>query len=89
MDYKIICSAVAIALTFTAFIPYMHDIVRGHIKPHVFSWVIWGVGDRRVRRDQHPDCHLGGLKTVRHYHQNRLAVFCRHPVITAVLVSHQ
>lgn len=42
MDYKNLCSAVAIALTFTAFIPYMRDIVRGHIKPHVFSWVIWG-----------------------------------------------
>ena len=42
MSYKVILSAVAIALTLLAFLPYIRSIVQGKIKPHVFSWVIWG-----------------------------------------------
>ena len=40
--YKEILSAVAITLTFIAFLPYIRSIFQGTIKPHVFSWVIWG-----------------------------------------------
>lgn len=39
---KEILSAIAIGLTFVAFLPYIHSILRGNTKPHVFSWVIWG-----------------------------------------------
>ena len=42
MIYKEILSAVAIALTLIAFFPYIRSILQGQIKPHVFSWVIWG-----------------------------------------------
>jgi hypothetical protein len=42
MLYKKILSAVAVAITFIAFYPYISAIIRGIIKPHVFSWVIWG-----------------------------------------------
>ena len=42
MFYKELLSAVAIALTFTAFYPYVRAIIQGAIRPHVFSWVIWG-----------------------------------------------
>ena len=42
MIYKELLSAVAIALTFVAFFPYIRSIMQGQIKPHVFSWVIWG-----------------------------------------------
>ena len=42
MFYKELLSAVAIALTFIAFFPYIRSILNGTIKPHVFSWVIWG-----------------------------------------------
>ncbi|MCM0611325.1 hypothetical protein KFJ24_02405 [Marinobacter sediminum] len=42
MSYKGVLSAVAIALTFMAFLPYMRAIIKGAIRPHVFSWVIWG-----------------------------------------------
>ena len=42
MAYKELLSAVAIALTFIAFLPYIRSIAQGTIKPHVFSWVIWG-----------------------------------------------
>lgn len=42
MPYKEILSAVAIVLTFAAFVPYISTIISGTTKPHVFSWVIWG-----------------------------------------------
>jgi hypothetical protein len=42
ISYKEILSAVAIALTIIAFFPYIRSIMQGEVKPHVFSWVIWG-----------------------------------------------
>jgi hypothetical protein len=35
-------SAVAIVLTLFAFLPYIRSIIKGEVRPHVFSWVIWG-----------------------------------------------
>lgn len=40
---KSLLAAAAIALTLYAFIPYIRDILRGSVRPHVFSWVIWGI----------------------------------------------
>lgn len=42
MPYKEILSFIAIVLTLAAYIPYIRAIFSGTIKPHVFSWVIWG-----------------------------------------------
>lgn len=42
--YKELFSALAVVVTFTLFIPYICSIQRGEIRPHVFSWVIWGLG---------------------------------------------
>ncbi len=42
MPYKETLSAIAIALTFAAFVPYIRAVIRGATKPHVFSWIIWG-----------------------------------------------
>lgn len=42
MLYKELLSGLAIMLTFIAFYPYIRSIIQGAIKPHVFSWVIWG-----------------------------------------------
>ena len=42
MMYKEFLSAIAIALTFIAFFPYIRSILQGITKPHAFSWVIWG-----------------------------------------------
>jgi hypothetical protein len=39
---KAILSAIAILLTFIAFVPYIVSIYKGITKPHVFSWIIWG-----------------------------------------------
>ncbi len=43
MIIRQLCAALAVALTFYAFVPYIRDIVRGRTRPHVFSWMIWGV----------------------------------------------
>jgi len=40
--YKELFSALAIALTLVAFLPYIRAILRGGIRPHLFSWIIWG-----------------------------------------------
>lgn len=42
MFYKETLSAIAIAITFIAFYPYIGSILKGIVRPHVFSWVIWG-----------------------------------------------
>lgn len=34
---------IAVGMTFIAFIPYIRSIHQGKTKPHVFSWVIWGL----------------------------------------------
>ena len=42
-SFKLVFSALAILLTLVAFIPYIRSILSGLIKPHVFTWVIWGI----------------------------------------------
>lgn len=42
MSDKEILSAAAIVLTLVAFLPYVHSILRGTTRPHMFSWVVWG-----------------------------------------------
>jgi hypothetical protein len=42
LTYKWIFSAAAVVLTLSAFIPYIRAILHGTIRPHVFSWFIWG-----------------------------------------------
>ena len=42
-NIKLIFSIVAILLAIIGFVPYIALILRGQVKPHVFSWVIWGI----------------------------------------------
>jgi hypothetical protein len=42
MTIKLIFSSLAIIITFIAFVPYIRSTLTGEVKPHVFSWVIWG-----------------------------------------------
>ncbi len=43
MDIKTIISIVAIILTFVGYAPYIRDIFKGTTRPHIFSWLIWGL----------------------------------------------
>jgi hypothetical protein len=45
---KNLFSAAATVLTFAFFFPYIRSIFRGRTRPHVFSWVIWGMGTLTV-----------------------------------------
>lgn len=42
MYYKELFSLSAVIITLLAFLPYIRSILNNSIKPHVFSWVIWG-----------------------------------------------
>ena len=42
-NWKELLSIVAMLITLTAYFPYIRGIVQGRNKPHVFSWVIWGI----------------------------------------------
>lgn len=41
---KEVFGAIALILTFVAFLPYLRAIAQGDTRPHVVSWVIWGMG---------------------------------------------
>ncbi len=43
MDFKYIVSLIAIALTFIGYFPYFSDLLKNKIRPHIFSWFIWGI----------------------------------------------
>ncbi|MDH5631794.1 MAG: hypothetical protein OEZ10_02240 [Gammaproteobacteria bacterium] len=40
---KLILSVVATIITLVIFVPYVRSILRGDVRPHVFSWIIWGL----------------------------------------------
>lgn len=40
---KEILSAIAILLTFVAYIPYYRDILKGKTHPHIYTWSLWGL----------------------------------------------
>lgn len=40
---KEIISAIAVVLTFVAYIPYYRDIIQGKTHPHVYSWSLWSI----------------------------------------------
>lgn len=40
---KEVLGAVAVILTFAAYVPYYRDILKGKTRPHVYSWSLWGL----------------------------------------------
>jgi hypothetical protein len=40
---KQVISAVAVFLTFAAYVPYYRDILKGKTRPHIYSWSLWGL----------------------------------------------
>lgn len=43
MDYKSILGITAVVLGFIGYFPYVRDTLRGTTRPHLFSWIVWGV----------------------------------------------
>ncbi|HEV7300354.1 MAG TPA: hypothetical protein VGN72_13385 [Tepidisphaeraceae bacterium] len=48
MSNEHLSAAAALVVTFALFAPYVRSIHRGHTRPHVFTWVIWGLGTLTV-----------------------------------------
>lgn len=40
---KPLLSMLATVLTVLAYLPYIRSILRGHTRPHVFTWIIWSL----------------------------------------------
>ncbi len=40
---KEIISAIAVILTFIAYIPYYRDIFKGKTRPHIYTWALWNL----------------------------------------------
>ncbi len=40
---KLVLSGIAIVLALAGFVPYIWAVLKGHVRPHVFSWLIWGI----------------------------------------------
>lgn len=43
MQIKIIFGALAAIIGLIGYVPYLRDTLRKQTKPHVFSWLIWGI----------------------------------------------
>jgi uncharacterized protein with PQ loop repeat len=43
MTYQEISALLALVFIGVAYIPYCRGMVRGTIKPHMFSWLVWGI----------------------------------------------
>lgn len=43
MDYKTLFGIFAVFIAVFAYIPYFRDIYLGKTKPHMYSWIVWGI----------------------------------------------
>ncbi len=43
MDFKFIIALIASLITVVAYIPYLRDVFANKTKPHLFTWLIWGI----------------------------------------------
>ena len=43
LEYQIVLGILATAIGLAGYIPYFKDLIKKEIKPHAFSWLIWGI----------------------------------------------
>ena len=43
MSNKELLGLISVALTVFAYVPYFRSIFKGQTKPHMFSWIVWGI----------------------------------------------
>jgi hypothetical protein len=43
IDFKFIIAIIASVLSVIGFIPYARDIFKNKTKPHLYTWLIWGI----------------------------------------------
>ncbi len=42
-DYKVVLAGIAIVIGLAGYVPYLRDVLRRTTKPHIFSWIVWGL----------------------------------------------
>jgi hypothetical protein len=47
-DYKVVLTVIAVAIGLASYIHYGWNVFQGKIKPHAFSWLVWGVLDMTI-----------------------------------------
>lgn len=43
MDIKVLFGAISAIVSFVSLIPYVLTMVRGHTRPHLFTWIVWTI----------------------------------------------
>ena len=43
VDYKNFAGYLALIISFGSYVPYIKGILNNQIKPHAFSWLVWGL----------------------------------------------
>lgn len=43
MYVKEVFGAISAFVSFASFIPYAHTMLRGHTRPHLFTWLVWSI----------------------------------------------
>ncbi len=43
LEYQIILGVISTVIGLAGYVPYFNDILKRRIKPHAFSWLIWGL----------------------------------------------
>lgn len=42
-NLKNVLGIIAVTLTFVGYVPYLRDTIAGKTKPHIYSWLLWGI----------------------------------------------
>jgi len=48
LEYQVILGVIAAIVGLAGYVPYFKDIIKKRIKPHAFSWLIWGITQTAV-----------------------------------------
>lgn len=69
MDYKVLFGFVAVLFGILSYVSYYRDVLHGKTKPHLFSWLIWGIGGIVIFIAQRlhyagPGAWLTGISTI-------------------------
>lgn len=43
LEYQVMLGIIATIVGLAGYVPYFKDIIKKRIKPHAFSWLIWGI----------------------------------------------
>lgn len=48
LEYQVVLGIIATIIGLAGYAPYFKDIIKRTVKPHAFSWLIWGISQSTV-----------------------------------------